>query len=167
MTSEDDQNLTSRWAQAGAMFLIYPASTPLDFEQLLLDTARHISGNSRLFIMAASWLAKYGGRISVPRLAHMIEFKLEPEFKPVIGLLLDQARQFSGDTSFDRAISLCTPAGEARPLFEIERRNATLRKLAERHAPKLSRKWNLWAADFTPRFDAIRPEAWMASKNPK
>lgn len=167
MMGTNQFNLPALWARAGAMFMACPAPTSPDLERLLLDTARQASNNSRLFIMAASWLAMYGQKVCATRLARLIREELEGEFRPIMGLLLDTARQESGTSCFDAAIAACSPAPEPKPLFEIEQRNPTLRRFAERHASTTSRKWNLWAPDFKPKYDAIRPEAWVNTENPE
>ncbi len=161
-------NISGLWARAGAMFLAAPAAASPDLEELLLDTARHASENSRLFIMAATWLARHGRKVCGRRLARLIGDDLEPQFKPVMGLLLDCAQHLESNlaANFEAAIGLCQPAAEPRPLFDVEQRNQTLRCLAEQNASPLSRKWNLWAQNFEPKYDAIRPESWITSENP-
>ena len=159
-------NLTALWARAGAMFLADPAPAPPDLERLLLETARQASGNSRLFTMAASWLAKYGEKVCPLRLADLIWHELEAEYRPVMGLLLDTAQHLSGCYRFAAAVAACAPAPEPRPLFDIERRNQTLWRLSQRRASSLSKAWNLWAPNFEPKYDAIRPESWVDAKNP-
>ncbi len=39
-------------------------------------------------------------------------------------------------------------------------------RLAERQASALSRKWGRWLPEFEPKYDALRPEEWVARKNP-
>ena len=158
-------NLAAMWARAGAMFLAPPAATWPDVEALLLDTARQAGGNARLFVMAATWMARHGQRVSGPRLARLIRDELEPQFKPVMGLLLNQSQAWAGGraTGVEMAIDACEPAAKARPLFDIASRNPTLMRLAERDASPLARKWNLWAPSFEPKFNAIRPAGWVAS----
>jgi hypothetical protein len=159
-------SLAALWARAGAMFMATPSPTSPDLERLLLDTARQAAENSRLFIVAASWLAKYGEKVQPLRLAELILNELEPEYSPVMGLLLDIAQRQSGKFTFAAAIAACKPADEPRPLFAIERGNATLRRLSERHASTLSRIWGVWAPEFKPKYDAIRPETWVDAENP-
>jgi hypothetical protein len=81
-------NLASQWARAGAMFSADPAPASPDLEQLLLDTARTGRADPRMFIMAATWLARYGDMISSTRLARLIEKELEPEHRPTLGKCL-------------------------------------------------------------------------------
>ena len=116
--------------------------------------------------MAVTWLSLYGELVASDRLGKLIEEEQDQSLSAVLGLLLDEVKAISGSTHFDETIAKCRPAAEAQPLFEIEQRNPTLRKLAERHASPLSRKWNLWAEPFEPKYNAIRPKNWIAAMNP-
>jgi hypothetical protein len=154
--------LRSRWARAGAMFCADLAPTIPDMERLLLDTARRCRRNSRLFIMATTWLAQYGStRIHSRRLAELIRNELEAVHRPVLGFLLATACQFSGRRDFCEAIAECSPAAEPGPLFEIYRRNPLLLQRSYRQASPLSKEWGLWAEAIQPKYDAIRPESWV------
>ena len=62
--------------------------------------------------------------------------------------------------------SICDPADSPRPLFDIECANEAFRRMAEARASEVSRKWNLWAPEFEPKFDALRPAAWIMRMNP-
>ncbi|HEX8911846.1 MAG TPA: hypothetical protein VF796_05770 [Humisphaera sp.] len=135
-------------------------------ERLLLDTARHASGNSRLFVMAASWLTRYGQKVDPNRLADLVAGELEQEHRAVLGLLLSTVHRHAGHARFAAAVAACSPAEVAMPLFEVERRNAVTWRMSERRASGLSREWNLWAPDFEPKYDAIRPASWVDAANP-
>ncbi len=160
------QLLAARWSRAGALFNAPPAADSPDLEALLLDTARHAHGNSRLYTMAASWLASNDMLILPERLRALIRDELEPRFQPAMGLILDTARGCSGSHRLDAAISACSPAATPEPFFDAERTNPVLRKLAERHASPLSRKWNLWAGEFKLKSDAIKTLASILLDNP-
>ena len=159
-------DVIAQWTRAGAGFSAHPAGTSPDLERLLLATARTASGNSRLFIMAASWLCRYGSLIAKHRLKRLIVDELEPHFRPVLGLLLDTVRQWTGASRFNAAIAVCDPADTPRPLFEIECANAAFKRLAEARASDISRRWNLWAPEFEPNLDALRPASWIMRMNP-
>lgn len=139
-----------------------------DIERLLLDTARVASWNSRLFVLAAGWLALYGDYVAKHRLARLVADELESEYRPTLGLLLDWAKARGGanGSRFNLAIKACGRPADARPLFEVERRNPALARLAERRASALSRKWGRWAGDFDLKADALRPPEWVATHNP-
>ena len=151
------------------MFSADPAPASPDLERLILDTARMGRSDPRLFIMAATWLARYGEMICVPRLTGLIENDLEAEHRPTIGVLLDFAQHLSPDSPphFGAALVACAPATEPHPLFDVERLNSTLERLAERSASPISRRWNLWAREFAPKFDALRPLSWIIRENPE
>lgn len=160
----------ARWAKLGAMLNVKPASDVSDLEHLLLDTARVSSANSRLFTLAVTWLAHYGGYVNGRRLAHLIESGLEKEFQPTLGLLLELAAEHSKGAKkrrFNSAIEACESAREAHPLFDVERRNSAFVQLARQRATKVSRKWGRWSAEIELKTDAIRPAEWIASHNPK
>jgi hypothetical protein len=150
------------------MFNAQPARQTPDLERLLLDTTRVASANSRIFILAVSWLAQYGEHVAKHRLVRLIITELESEHKPTLGMLLELAktRGASNRSRFNQAIDACGTAVDARPLFDIERQHSTFAKLAERRASALSRKWGRWMADFELKGNAIRPAEWVAEHNP-
>ena len=165
-TSANHPDIIAQWTRVGAGFSARPAGVSPDLERLLLATARAASGNSRLVIMAATWLCRYGSLIAKHRLKRLIIDELEPQYQPVLGLLLDTVRQWTGASRFNAAIGICDPADSPRPLFEIERANEAFRRMAEARASEVSRRWNLWAPEFEPKFDALRPAAWIMQMNP-
>jgi len=75
--------------------------------------------------------------------------------------LLEWARQHnkSNRFRFNSAIAACGSAIDARPLFDVERRNIVFTRLAEQRASALSRKWGRWMMEFEPREDALRSAA--------
>jgi len=158
--------ILSRWARLGAMFNVAAAAEDVDIERLLLDTARAGSGNARLFVLAASWLAQYGEAVATLRLARMILDELERAHRPTLGFMLEWAQRQRGDKRFERAIKSCGDAIDARPLFDVERQNKTLSRLAEQRASALSRKWGRWTGEFEIKSDALRPAEWIGQNNP-
>jgi hypothetical protein len=159
-------NLASQWTRAGALFNAQPAHNFPDLERLLLDTARAASGDSRLYIMAASWLTLHSNLISDSRLAQLIREELEPDYLAAMGLLLDTAREFKSANRFDASIAACSPAPTPQPLFEAERMNPTLQRIAEHRASETSRRWNCWASTFQPKLNAIQSTDWILKANP-
>jgi len=159
--------VAARWARLGAMLNVKAASRTPDIERLLLDTARVCSRNSRLFVLAASWLALYGEYVARHRLAHLVRHELEDEYQPALGLLLEWARDHGAvnGSRFNLAIKACAAAATPQPLFDVERRNAPLAALAEQRASALSRRWGRWTIDFEIKSDAIRPAEWIAAHN--
>lgn len=160
-------SVASCWARLGAMLNVRPARTTPDIERLLLDTARVASAHSRVFILAATWLAHYGDYVAKHRLARLIRDELETEYRPVLGLLLEWAKEHGAANGFrfNLAIAACGAPSDAHPLFDVERRNALFTRLAEQRASTLSKKWGRWLAEFEPKLDALRPPEWVAQMN--
>src|SRR2546421_398884 len=115
------------------------ASHTPDIERLLLDKARGSSLKFRLFILAASLLARYGDYVAKHRLARMIWDELESEHRPALGLLLEWARENgqANGSRFNQAIEACEQPIDAWPLFDVERNSEAFAKLAERRASAL------------------------------
>lgn len=160
-------HLIRLWSTLGAGFDARPVDEPIDLERLLLDTARSSPEMSRLFIMAASWLHLYGDLIAKHRLKRLIRDELEPEYRPVLGFLLDIAQQGTHPLEFQSIIKLLDPAMEEKPLFESTRRNQKLAGISEKRASALSRKWGLWCQPIEFKEDALRPAAWMIENQPQ
>jgi hypothetical protein len=161
-------SVASRWVRLGAMLNVQAAARSPDIERLLLDTARVAAANSRLLILSSGWLALYGDYVAKHRLARLIRDELQPEHRPTLGLMLEWAKAYgrANGSRFNLAIEACGSAIDARPLFDVERRNQALARLAERRASALSRKWGRWMADFDLKEDALRPAEWVAEQNP-
>jgi len=159
-------NLISQWTRLGAGFNAEHWPESPDLERLLLETARHVPGMARLFIMAATWLHRYGDLIAKHRLKRLIGDELEHEYHAALGLLLDIAQQGTHPAQFASIIRELSPASEARPLFDIERGSAALAERAWRRASPISLRWGLWCEEFELKDDALRPAAWLMSQNP-
>ena len=163
-----EEELAARWARAGAMFAVTPAEQSPDLEVLLIDTARAARGDSRLFIMAASWLHQYAMMVAKHRLRRLILETLEPEHRPALGLLLDIIGHQLKSDRFNASIKVCADsiAKQGEPLFVAQSQGKALRAIAERNASVISRRWNLWTAEFEIKHDAIRPPLWILQQNP-
>lgn len=169
MNSSLDESVASDWARLGVMLNVVPARHTPDVERLILDTARIASQNSRFFILAASWLARYGDYVARHRLARLIHDEMEDEHRPTMGFLLDWAKKHGGkanDFRFNLAINVCRPAKDLGPLSDIERKNAVFSRLAKQRASALSRKWGRWMSEFEIKENALRPAEWIAEHNP-
>jgi len=159
-------NLAAQWASLGAMFAIDATPEHADLECLLLDTARGSHVNSRFVEMAVTWLTYYGDYVATHRLARLILDELEREHRPALGLILETAQSHRRDRRFNKAIEACGQAIDARPLYEIDRRNTFFTRLAEQNASALSRKWGRWAGEIGLKTNALRPAYWVAEHNP-
>lgn len=159
-------NLVSQWTRLGAGFTADQSADTPDLERLLLETARQAPHMARLFIMAATWLHRYGDLIAKHRLKRLIRDELEREHHPTLGLLLDIAQQGTHPAQFASIIRGLSPASEPRPLFEIERSSVELTERARRRASAISSRWGLWCEEIEFKDNALRPASWLMSQNP-
>lgn len=167
MTTNDELDiLVARWAAIGVFFGSEPDTATPDLERLVLDTARHAPAMPRLFEMAITWLHLYGDLIAKHRLKRLIRDELEPEHRPVLGLLLDLAQDGSHPLEFQSVIRTLNPATTPGPLFNVQR-EPKLAAIARRHATVRSRTWNLWCPPMRIKMSAIRPAWWMMARNPE
>jgi hypothetical protein len=159
--------VVSQWVRLGAMFNVSASKQDVDVERLLLDTARYTAANSRLIILAVTWLAKYGECVAKHRLAHLIRHELEKEHQATMGLMLDLAKERGANNHhrFNQAIEACGRVVNERPLLDIDRRNDFFIRTARANASALSLKWGRWMEDFKLKNDAIRPVRWIAEHN--
>jgi hypothetical protein len=158
--------MISQWTRLGAGFTSDPSRQSPDLERLLLETARVAPGVARLFVMAATWLHRYGDLIAKHRLKRLIRDELEREHQSTLGLLLDIAQQGTHPAQFASIVRELSPACEARPLFDIERTSVKLIERAERRASPISARWGLWCEEIEFKDDALRPASWLMSQNP-
>lgn len=166
--NEDKVNrVIAQWVRLGAMFNTSASQREVDLERLLLDTARCAATHSRLFILAVSWLARYGQYVAKHRLAQLIARELENEYRQAMGLLLELAREKGARNShrFNRAIEACGRTIDERPLLDVDRRNDFFVQKAKENASALSLKWGRWMEDFALKDDAIRPASWIVKHN--
>jgi len=160
--------VAQEWSRLGALFNVLPASQTPDIEQLLLNTARVAAKNSRLLVMAATWLSFYGNYVAKRRLAVLVRESLEPEFRPILGFLLEWVTKNSpnGSHRFREAIAQCRPDPHPRPMLAVSARSKVLIDLAASRASPLSKKWGRWLNPFDPKPEALRPIEWIAAHNP-
>ncbi|MGA2439736.1 MAG: hypothetical protein ABSH08_02145 [Tepidisphaeraceae bacterium] len=168
LSKNNVNRVISQWARLGAMFNVSASRQDVDLERLLLDTTRHAAANSRLIILAVTWLAKYGQYVAKHRLAHLIRHELEKEHQATMGLMLDLAREKGTNNShrFNQAINACAPADVQRPLLDVDQRNDFFVRTVRANASALSLKWGRWMEDFELKNDAIRPAQWIVKHNP-
>jgi hypothetical protein len=153
------------WTRLGIYFAAEPASRTPDLERLLLDTAREVPKNPRLFNAVATWLSLYGNFIARHRLARLIHDELEPQHQPVLGLLLESAALLGAPRELAAVGKNCVRASPDRPLHAAYD-NIELRRIAERHASDLSRRWGVLAPDVERRLKTIRPVTFLLQHNP-
>ncbi len=158
-------SVTRRWARVGVLFNVAPAPKSPDLERLIVETARAIPGNARLFPLVVGWLSAHGGFVAKHRLRRLAAGAL-PDERAVLGLLIESAIDHGAPRDLAMVTEVCSPAREPGPLFEVQRSEAALRGTAERHASARSRRWGRWAPDVEPKADAIRPSSWILEHNP-
>jgi hypothetical protein len=158
----------AQWARAGAMFGVDAASACPDLERLLLATAAHARDDSRLFIMAFTWLCRFGDLVAKHRLRRLIIDQLPREHWPVLGLLFDLVRHRTKSPRFNAVVKTCAQAAlpEPRPLFDIEARLTATHQIVQRDAVGESRTWHLWVRPIERKDDALRAPEWIIAQNP-
>lgn len=165
MTGHDDQ-LERDWARAGILLGCAPSDDSPDLERLLLETARGCHANARLFPLAVTWLAAYGQFVARHRLKRLVVKELEPEFRAVLGLIIEEAAGHGATRDLLIVCEACEPLKDARPLAAVQRDGGPLSRLAKRRASALSRRWGVWAPAAVLKEDALRPVAWILRQNP-
>jgi hypothetical protein len=160
-------NLISQWTRIGAGFSVAQSPVPPDVERMLLETARQAPHMARLFIMAATWLHRYGDLVAKHRLKRLIRDELEPEHRAALGLLLDIAQRGTHPAKFASIIRELSPATKSGPFFDVERANAKLAERARRRASPISARWGLWCEEIEFKDDALRPATWLMRENPE
>lgn len=161
-----NQIIAAQWARLGVLFNVSPARHTPDLERLLLDTAREIPNNPRLFILAVTWLSQYGRLVAKHRLARMVGELEDVTTLAVLGLLLDTVDTMGRTDLFCTVKSISSPAPTPAPLFAADRASHALAEFVRSHASKLSQRWNLWTEDIELKIDALRPLDWIVEKNP-
>ncbi|GEM_PF-2418527 len=168
MNATSEEMIARDWARLGVLFNVTPAEQTPDVEGLLLNTVRSTSGNSRLLIMAATWMVHYADYVAKRRLAIRIRDELEIQYQPIMGLLLEwvQTHGHRNHHRFREALKYCARACESGPLLMVNRRSALLRKISEQRASVLSRRWGVWMEEFEIRDKVLRSPEWIAQENP-
>lgn len=165
MNQQTLETIIQGWTRLGAGFLSDPAKRTPDLERLILDTARHLPLEPRLYTATASWLCQYYELVAKHRLKVLTD-DLLPAGRAQLGLLLDTVAQHTDSDHFKGVIALCKPRTPAQPLYDFQAINPVLNKLAEKQASPISRHWGLWTSPFEFKHDAIRPSSWVFKHNP-
>lgn len=157
--------IESRWARLGVLFNAAPSPESPDIERLILDTARELPSNPRLFPLVITWLVEHGFFVARHRLKHLATTELEPEHLPILGLLLDEAIDHGAPAELRIVRDVCTPHTTSRPLFDAYR-DPSLADIAKSTASETSKWWGIWAPPAELKRDAIRPSRWILEHNP-
>ncbi|MCA9291663.1 MAG: hypothetical protein KDA25_11090 [Phycisphaerales bacterium] len=165
----DVDRLAAQWARIGAAFNAAPSASTPDLERLLIETVRRAPADARLFIMAGTWLCRYGGLVARHRLRRLAIHELNRHERPVLGLLLDLVRREARTAHFNEVIAACREHADvdvAEPLFDIYRRRPALVESLRRRATAISRLWGRLCEAIVFKFDALRPARWIIRMNP-
>lgn len=154
------------WTRLGAMFNVKPASRTPDIESLLLDTARVIPQQARLFAMTASWLVRYHRLICRHRLAALVDVLGEPTASATVGYLLSTVRHHTHSDHFNLVLKRCKPLGKPIPLYNTYRRSPALAAIAKDTCDPIAQPWGLFAPPERLYDDALRPSDWIMRHNP-
>lgn len=165
-TPNPRSDLEPRWARLGVLFNCAPATEPPDIERTLLDTARALPDNPRLFPLVLTWLIEHGSGVARHRLKHLITAELEPQHQPALGLLLEESIARGAPAELRIAREACRPADQPGPLAAAFRTHPELVRVAEVQASPASRRWGVWLPPTQPKSDAVRPAAWILAQNP-
>lgn len=157
--------LWSQWAKVGVAFSVQPTKRVVDLEQLLLDTARTCSTNSRLYVLSITWISVYGDYIAKKRLGALIK-TLEPRYRPVLGLILDLAVKHGAPAGLGAIAKRCSAAPFAHPLFEVDTTSSVFAQIAQETACKEALAKNIWASDVEIKLDTLRSPGWILEHNP-
>jgi hypothetical protein len=175
LSSAELSALTAKWVRVGAAFGAKPARAPVDLEQLIMATASAAPDDERLFVVAASWLARHHAFVNGRRLAVLATDLLRGtpgasarEASAVLGGLLSWATDLAkGHTALDAAIARCRPLTVPQPLFRVSGLFPSLAAgLRAKAVPRFA-AWGLWHTDDMPKFAAVRPVAWLLAHAPE
>jgi len=106
MVRPDLDKTISRWARVGVLLGGRPARTSPDLERLMLDTARLAPVSPRIFYLAVTWLSRY----------------------------VSLAIKHGASRELHIATEVCERLTAPRPLFDVQRGNRILARIASDHA---------------------------------
>jgi hypothetical protein len=159
--------LVRAWTRLGALFNTAPATTRVDLEQLIVDTAGVARSDERLFVMAASWLAEHHPLIDARRLGRRLD-RVDPDTSATAGALLAMAtRETTGATALEAALTYCRPLAVPELLFPVMARHPGLLTLVKAETLPLFAVWGFWHNDAVLKRNAIRPIGWVLQHCPE
>ena len=157
-------SIEARWARLGILFNSEPAHESPDIERLILDTARELPRNPRLFPLVVTWLVEHGFFVARHRLKHLVITELSPEHQAALGLLLDEAIDHGAPAELRIVRDVCQPFTVSRPLFDAFS-NPSLSDIAKSTSSESSKWWGVWAPPVELKRDAVRPSRWILNNN--
>ena len=160
-------NLAPQWSRAGVLFNVPPSRSrsPLDLEQLLVDTAVGCPADPRLFIAAVTWLSQYSTLVAAHRLKRLALKQLEPEDQATLGLLVETGVEHGAQKYLRKILTTSLETSpEPGPLFDVDR-DWYADNIRE-ESTALSRQWGRWCQEVELKTDTLRSRKWILSKNP-
>lgn len=159
------ESVLMRWSKLGAAFNVKAAENTPDIELLLIDTARILPENARLFSVVVSWLCRNYRLVCRHRLAGFVGRIDEPGTSAALGLILESVKIRVGIDHFNIVIKNCSPLKSSEPLFTVDRSSKGLVAMAEAGSSDIGRKWGLWCEEVQLKNDVVRPSSWIMSEN--
>ncbi len=159
--------LMRAWTRLGALFNTAPATTRVDLEQLIVETAGVARRDERLFVMAASWLAEHHHLVDARRLGRHLD-TVDASTSATAGAMLAMAAQATtGSTALEAAMTHCRPLAAPEPLFPVMAHHPGLLALVKAETLPLFAAWGFWHNDVTLKRNAIRPIGWILRHCPE
>jgi hypothetical protein len=162
---EYTDNLEPAWARLGILFACEPARSTPDVERILVDTARRLGENGRLYPLVVTWLVEFGHCVARHRLRRLVG-AAPAQSKAGMGLLLEAAIELGAPSDLRLVAAVCVPSARPGPLAESFRDDPAFVAMARKVASPLSLKWGLWAPEVEPRPQVIRTGRWVLEHNP-
>jgi hypothetical protein len=158
-------DLAKQWAKLGVLLNVEASERTPDLEHLLLDTARTCHQNPRLFILAVTWLARFGSCVAAHRLKQLALSQLSVEDQAKLGLLIETAVEHGAPATLKKTVVQSLRAAEVpRPLFDVDQ--GPLAALVEKSATAASKRWGKWLQPVELKPEALRTLHWVLTHNP-
>jgi hypothetical protein len=155
------------WTRLGALFNTAAATTRVDPEPLIVDTAAVARSDERLFVMVASWLAEHHHLVDARRLGRQLD-GVDASTSATAGAMLAMAaRDTTGATALQAAMTYCQPLVAPEPLFPVMARHPGLLALVRAETLPLFARWGFWHNDAALKRNAIRPIGWILQHCPE
>jgi hypothetical protein len=159
------ESVLMSWSKLGIAFNVKAAENTPDIECLLVDTARVLPENARLFPVVVSWLCRNYRLVCRHRLAGLAARIDESATSAALGLVLDVVKLKTGIDHFNIVIKKCSPLDVPKPLFAVDRSSKAFAEIAEAGSSDIGLKWGLWCEDVQLKDDVIRPAGWIMMEN--
>jgi len=162
---KNDRNVAAQWAKFGIGFNVEPSPKTPDLERLLVDTAVACPRNARLFILAVTWLSKFGIYVAAHRLKTLATSTLAPEDQATLAVILETAVNHGAPKVLRQVVADALEAApNPGPLLDVDRNNYA--DILEKEATETSKRWGRWVQPIELKHDAIRAPTWVIEQNP-